>query len=126
MDDLDPIALADAALRVQRARHDGAVELDRDAPSAEAARINLRILGRGHLGVSLDETCSEATVLRLLDIFLGVDHGLEIATLDQHVVSKMTREGSNLISRDTPLGDAAVAMATRTSTIQRWRTMNRT
>jgi glycine dehydrogenase len=32
--------------------------------SAEAARINLRILGRGHLGVSLDETCDEATVLR--------------------------------------------------------------
>jgi len=54
--------------------------------SAEAARINLRILGRGHLGVSLDETCSEATVLRLLDIFLGVDHGLDIATLDQHAL----------------------------------------
>ncbi|MFJ4346179.1 aminomethyl-transferring glycine dehydrogenase [Pseudomonas sp. NPDC089401] len=51
--------------------------------SAEAAHINLRILGRGHLGVSLDETCNEATVLRLLDIFLGVDHGLDIATLDQ-------------------------------------------
>ena len=50
--------------------------------SAEAARINLRILGRGHLGVSLDETCSEETVLRLLDIFAGVDHGLDIATLD--------------------------------------------
>ncbi|WEK31220.1 MAG: aminomethyl-transferring glycine dehydrogenase [Candidatus Pseudomonas phytovorans] len=51
--------------------------------SAEAAQINLRILGRGHLGVSLDETCNEQTVLRLLDIFLGVDHGLEIAALDQ-------------------------------------------
>ena len=50
--------------------------------SAEAAQINLRILGRGHLGVSLDETCSEETVLRLLDIFAGVDHGLDIATLD--------------------------------------------
>ena len=51
--------------------------------SAEAAHINLRILGRGHLGVSLDETCNEQTVLRLLDIFLGVDHGLEITALDQ-------------------------------------------
>ncbi|MHA7115818.1 aminomethyl-transferring glycine dehydrogenase [Pseudomonas promysalinigenes] len=51
--------------------------------SAEAARINLRILGRGHVGVSLDETCSEATVLRLFDIFLGVDHGLDIHALDQ-------------------------------------------
>ena len=54
--------------------------------SAEAARINLRILGRGHLGVSLDETCSEETVLRLFDIFLGVNHGLDIATLDQQAL----------------------------------------
>lgn len=51
--------------------------------SAEAARINLRILGRGHVGVSLDETYSEATVLRLFDVFLGVDHGLDIHALDQ-------------------------------------------
>ncbi|MEG0860460.1 MAG: aminomethyl-transferring glycine dehydrogenase [Pseudomonas sp.] len=50
--------------------------------SAEAAQINLRILGRGQLGVSLDETCDENTVLRLFDIFLGADHGLDIATLD--------------------------------------------
>ncbi len=50
--------------------------------SALAARINLRILGRGHLGVSLDETCSEATVEHLLSIFLGADHGLSIAELD--------------------------------------------
>ena len=27
--------------------------------------------------------------------------------LDQHVVTKLTREGSNLISRDTSLQDAA-------------------
>ena len=51
--------------------------------SARAARINLRILGRGKLGVSLDETCSEATVQQLLDVFLGADHGLEIAKLDE-------------------------------------------
>ncbi|WP_095156424.1 aminomethyl-transferring glycine dehydrogenase [Pseudomonas sp. Irchel 3E13] len=50
--------------------------------SAEAARINLRILGRGHLGVSLDETCDETTVLRLFDIFLGADHGLQVEALD--------------------------------------------
>ena len=50
--------------------------------SAAAARINLRILGRGRLGVSLDETCSEATVEQLLAIFLGADHGLDVATLD--------------------------------------------
>lgn len=50
--------------------------------SARAARINLRILGRGQLGVSLDETCSEATLEQLLAIFLGADHGLAIAALD--------------------------------------------
>jgi len=50
--------------------------------SAQAARINLRILGRGQLGVSLDETCDAATVGTLWDIFLGVDHGLDVATLD--------------------------------------------
>src|SRR3546814_8941619 len=50
--------------------------------SAEAAQINLRILGRGRLGVSLDETCDERTVEQLLAIFLGADHGLDIATLD--------------------------------------------
>jgi hypothetical protein len=37
------------------------------------------------------------------------------ALFDQHVVSKLTREGSNLISRDTSLEDAATAMRTMTS-----------
>jgi Flp pilus assembly protein TadG len=46
----------------------------------------------------------------LLLLVLGVVE-VSYATLDQHVVSKMTREGSNLISRDTPMGDAAAAMA---------------
>jgi hypothetical protein len=32
------------------------------------------------------------------------------AMLDQHIVTKLTREGSNLISRDTSLQDAATAM----------------
>ena len=50
--------------------------------SAAAARINLRILGRGRLGVSLDETCNESTVEQLLSIFLGADHGLSVAALD--------------------------------------------
>ncbi|KPA89571.1 glycine dehydrogenase (decarboxylating) alpha/beta subunit [Pseudomonas asplenii] len=50
--------------------------------SARAARINLRILGRGQLGLSLDETSDETTVARLLDIFLGFDHGLDVAELD--------------------------------------------
>ena len=34
------------------------------------------------------------------------------ALLDQHVVTKLTREGSNLISRNTSLADAAAAMRT--------------
>lgn len=50
--------------------------------SARAARINLRILGRGRLGVSLDETCTAQTVERLFDVFLGADHGLDVTTLD--------------------------------------------
>ena len=46
----------------------------------------------------------------ILLLVLGVVE-VSYATLDQHVVSKMTREGSNLISRDTPMGEAAAAMA---------------
>ena len=37
------------------------------------------------------------------------------ALLDQHIVTKMTREGSNLISRDATLEQAAVAMRTMSS-----------
>jgi Flp pilus assembly protein TadG len=37
------------------------------------------------------------------------------ALLDQHVVAKLTREGSNLISRDTSLQDALSAMKTMTT-----------
>ncbi|AYC34747.1 glycine dehydrogenase (aminomethyl-transferring) [Pseudomonas cavernae] len=51
--------------------------------SARAARINLRILGRGQLGVSLDETCTAETVEQLFAIFLGADHGLSVAELDE-------------------------------------------
>ncbi|AOE88036.1 aminomethyl-transferring glycine dehydrogenase [Pseudomonas sp. TCU-HL1] len=54
--------------------------------SAKAARINLRILGRGKLGVSLDETCSVDTVEQLFCIFLGADHGLSVAELDESVI----------------------------------------
>ncbi|MFC3607665.1 aminomethyl-transferring glycine dehydrogenase [Stutzerimonas tarimensis] len=50
--------------------------------SARAARVNLRILGRGRLGVSLDETCTAETVERLFAVFLGADHDLSVAALD--------------------------------------------
>jgi TadE-like protein len=44
-------------------------------------------------------------------LVLGVTE-MSWALLDQHVVTKLTREGSNLISRDTSLADAALAMRT--------------
>ncbi|UVE17618.1 aminomethyl-transferring glycine dehydrogenase [Pseudomonas sp. LS44] len=55
--------------------------------SALAARINLRILGRGHLALSLDETCTAETVEQLFAIFLGADHGLSVAELDAAAAS---------------------------------------
>lgn len=50
--------------------------------SARAAQINLRILGRGRVGLSLDETSDESTVARLFDVLLGADHGLNVEQLD--------------------------------------------
>ncbi|WP_047534774.1 aminomethyl-transferring glycine dehydrogenase [Pseudomonas sp. 11/12A] len=55
--------------------------------SAQAAQINVRILGRGRLGLSLDETSDEATVAKLFDVFLGVDHGFNIEELDAETLS---------------------------------------
>ncbi|HEX4549100.1 aminomethyl-transferring glycine dehydrogenase [Pseudomonas sp.] len=49
--------------------------------SAKAAQINLRILGRGRVGLSLDETCDESTVAKLFDVLLGADHGLNVEQL---------------------------------------------
>jgi len=50
----------------------------------------------------------------LLVLVLGV---IEVgyALLDQHVLTKLAREGSNLISRDTSLEDAALVMKTMSS-----------
>jgi Flp pilus assembly protein TadG len=45
----------------------------------------------------------------VLAVLLGVIE-LSYALLDEHVVTKLTREGSNLISRDTSLQDAATAL----------------
>lgn len=50
--------------------------------TAKAAQINLRILGRGQVGLSLDESCDERTVAKLFDVFLGAAHGLQVAELD--------------------------------------------
>jgi Flp pilus assembly pilin Flp len=45
----------------------------------------------------------------LLVVVLGVIE-TSYALFDQHVVTRLSREGSNLISRDTALGDAAVVL----------------
>ena len=44
----------------------------------------------------------------ILLVALGVVE-VSYALLDQHVVTKLTREGSNLISRDVSISDAATA-----------------
>jgi Flp pilus assembly protein TadG len=53
----------------------------------------------------------EITILMplILVVALGVIE-FGYALLDQHVVTKLTREGSNLISRDTTIEDAVTAM----------------
>ncbi|HEY2432655.1 MAG TPA: TadE/TadG family type IV pilus assembly protein [Vicinamibacterales bacterium] len=56
-----------------------------------------------------------AVILPLLVIVvLGVVE-VSYALLDQHVVTKLTREGSNLISRDVSLGAAASALKAMSS-----------
>jgi glycine dehydrogenase len=67
--------------------------------SASAAKVNLRILGDGKLGVSLDESCDEQTVDTLLDIFCGADHGLNVADLDAETLASGIPEG---LARSSP------------------------
>ncbi len=55
--------------------------------SAQTAQINLRILGRGRVGLSLDETCDETTVAKLFDVLLGADHGLSVDDLDAEALT---------------------------------------
>ncbi len=62
-----------------------------------------------HAGQSLVEFAMILPIL--LVIVLGIVE-VGYALLDQHVVSKLSREGSNLISRDITLQDATSAMKT--------------
>jgi Flp pilus assembly protein TadG len=50
----------------------------------------------------------------VLLVALGVIE-VSYALLDQHVVTKLTREGSNLISRNTTIADASTAMRSMTT-----------
>ena len=49
----------------------------------------------------------------LMVVVLGLVE-VSYALLDQHVISTLTREGSNLISRDVPLASAGTALRTMT------------
>ncbi len=48
---------------------------------------NLRKVGENQLGVSLDESTTAADVAQLFDIFLGVDHGLDVSAIDAGIVA---------------------------------------
>lgn len=67
----------------------------------------LRSFGRDQSGQSMMEFSIVLPILVILALgVLETSHAL----MNQHVVTKLTREGSNLISRDTTLQDAAAAM----------------
>ena len=54
---------------------------------ARNARINLRLIDADHLGVSLDETSTRATVEALVACFTGDSQSLDLAALDDQVAS---------------------------------------
>jgi hypothetical protein len=71
------------------------------------ASTTRRGLARGDSGQSMMEFAIILPILVVLALgVIETSHAL----LNQHVVTKLTREGSNLISRDTTLQDAAAAM----------------
>ena len=77
-----------------------------------ATRLSRRITHSGSSGQAMVEF---ALVLPFLMVLvLGVTE-LGYALLDSHVVTKLTRESSNLISRDATIQDAATAMVSMSS-----------
>jgi hypothetical protein len=72
----------------------------------------MRRLGRCESGQSLLEFALVTPLILLLTLDVVE---ASYAILDQHVVTKLTREGSNLISRDTSLADAVTAMRNMSS-----------
>ena len=75
-------------------------------------RARLQLRWACDSGQTLLEFALVAPLVLLL--MLGVIE-VSYAMLDQHVVTKLTREGSNLISRDTSLADAAYAIRSMSS-----------
>ena len=68
---------------------------------------NLRPRGmRGSAGEHGQSLVEFAIILPLLIVVVLGLVEISYALMDQHVITKLTREGSNLISRDTQLGDA--------------------
>jgi hypothetical protein len=72
--------------------------------------MTLKLLRR-KLGCTSGQSLLEFAIVvpMVLAVALGVIE-LGYALLDQHVITKLAREGSNLISRNTSLGDAAAAL----------------
>ena len=54
---------------------------------AREAGCNLRDFGDGRVGISLDETATEADVTQLLNIVLGDNHGQSVSDLDAAIVA---------------------------------------
>ena len=52
---------------------------------AEAARLNLRQLAGGKLGISLDETTGRAEVEQLWNVFAGAEQALNLAAIEREV-----------------------------------------
>jgi hypothetical protein len=74
--------------------------------------MTLRRISRGEEGQSMVEM---ALVMPILLVTALAVVEVSYALLDQHIVSKLSREGSNLISRDVALADAGLAMRTMTT-----------
>ena len=56
--------------------------------AAQAKGVNLRSDLPGQIGISLDETTTREHISELFEIFFGADHGLDVATLDQQIVTQ--------------------------------------
>lgn len=63
------------------------------------AGCNLRQVGGGQFGISLDETTQAVDVAQLFDIILGAGHALDVAQLDAQIVAGATTGISDTVRR---------------------------